>query len=250
MRVQERIDLEKMEKLVDQIEKHPMTAEFEKKKAAKNLLKRKEAKARITALQPELEALPSAEEATAELTTELQILMEREKVLRQTINEKVMALRSERYQLENEKRQEEMILLETADGALDSAIEFFRNELDELRKPGKVSIDRRGGERNIFTETVTLKTETNEEAIKSRMAYCMAGIEELGRMKLEPEVDLQKIEAMKAGLPPTDIFQEYSGVHPLPGSKVVNPLHLLPSDSEMSWKLGNLNEKFQKWLRK
>jgi hypothetical protein len=46
----------------------------------------------------------------------------------------------------------------------------------------------------------------------------MAAIKELEGMKLTPALDLQKIEALKKGIPPIDVYTEYTGEKPMPGS--------------------------------
>ena len=127
---------------------------------------------------------------------------------------------------------------------------FLRDKLDYLRSPGRISNSKAGGERNIFTETVKLKEESNYPAIIKAINYCRACIDELEKMKMKPVLDLEKIEAIKKGIPDINVFTEFTDEKPLPGSKGVNPLHRFKSDSEMDWTIGKLNEKFKKVMRK
>ena len=114
---------------------------------------------------------------------------------------------------------QEMILLESSDPALGEVITFFREKLDWLRDPIRISTDHRRGETNIFTEKVTLTVASNIDAINSAMAYCRAAIMELESMKLAPAMDAEKIAALKEGVPRIDDFTESTREKPMPGSK-------------------------------
>jgi ATP-dependent protease HslVU (ClpYQ) peptidase subunit len=91
-----------------------------------------------------------------------------------------------------------------------------------------------GGEINIFTEKVTLKVESDIDAINSALQYCMAAIKALEMLKLSSALDIQKIEAMKKATPDINVFTEFTSEKPLPGSRGVNPLNLLKSDSQIN----------------
>jgi hypothetical protein len=80
---------------------------------------------------------------------------------------------------------------------------------------GRISINRTGGERNIFTDKVTIRAETNTEAIISAMEYCQAAITELENMKLAPAMDPARIEGLKAAIPPIDQYREYQAEKPM-----------------------------------
>jgi hypothetical protein len=108
--------------------------------------------------------------------------------------------------------------LESADPAIDEAITFFMEKSDWLRAPGRISIDHRGGETNIFTEKVTLKVKSNLNAILAALQYCRAAIATLGNWKLLPAVDAEKITALKEGIPRIDVFAESTREKPMPGS--------------------------------
>jgi len=250
MKAREQAEMEKMEELRKVIEASPLTKQIKMEKATEILAKRKEAKERIAILEAKGKALPSIDEAVSEFTAELHILEKRQKILEEEINKKWAGLRSEKFQIENEKQQLEGTLLDTYDPRLDEEIQFFRNKLDFFRSSGRISSDYLKGDRNLFTDTVTITAESNADAVRGGILYCQATIKELEKMKLEPELDLQKIEAIKAGIPDIGVYTESTGKKPLPGSKGINPRWLLKSDSQLDWTIGKLTEKFKKLMRK
>ena len=135
------------------------------------------------------------------------------------------------------ERLPEASLSESADPAIDAAINFFRDKLDFLRTPGRISRNAIGEVRNIFTEKKTVKEESNVEAIHSAMEYCRAAITELENMKLALAVDAERIAGLKAGIPKIDVYTVYTGEKPLPRVNTV---------SRKDWSIGKLNEKFKK----
>ncbi len=101
-------------------------------------------------------------------------------------------------------------------------------------------------ERNIFMDTKTVTVETNAAAVRDALQYCQGAIKGLEALKLSPEIHIEGIQELKDGIPSIEVYQEDSGKKPLPGSKGINPRHLLKSDSQLDWELGKLNEKFKK----
>jgi hypothetical protein len=251
MKDHERKEFERLEELRKTIEASPLTQQIKAEKAAAILATRTEAAGKIEVVKkerdeviPKLQADIDAKEAK----------YKKAKAEMEAAGSEFQAARgarsSESQSFDSAISRQEQILIETADPAIDEAIQFFRDKLDYFRKPGRISSNRLGGERNIFTEKVTIKAESNADAVNSAVRYCMAAIKELEKMKLTPELDLQKIEAIKAAIPDIGIYTESTGEKPLPGSKGVNPLHLLKSDSQLDWELGKLNEKFKKIMGK
>ena len=197
MKKHERKELERMEELAKTIEKSPLTKQIIAEEAAEVLRTRKEASGKIEVLKNE------RDEIIPRLQTDLTAKEEKFKKAKAALDAasvefkkaKVAEL-SKSQSLDSAISRQRQILIETADPALDEAITFFRKKLDFLRSPGRISHDRRGGESNIFTETITIKVESNVDAINSALQYCMAAIRELERMKLSPALDLQKIEQL------------------------------------------------------
>jgi hypothetical protein len=248
MRVQEQVEMEKMEKLREMIEGSPLTQKIKEEKAAEILAKRKETRQKVDQLQVHLESLPSADEAVAEFKAELSILQDREQLLKQKINEKDLALRSEKFEIENEKGRLETTLWETSDPLINGAITFFQNRREVLFHK---SIDRQTyvEEKNLINWTKKLISFSNARSIAAALAYCLACIHALEDMRFEPVLDASRIESMKRGIPNTDEMTGVSGEKPM--EKInTDPRSLLESDSQITWELSKLNEKFQKWLRK
>jgi hypothetical protein len=248
---QDKKEAEELKELLVEVKGSPIMQEVMAKKAAEVLAKRWVAAEAIEALRKEQgEVIPKLQEAVKDKEAKyLKVKTELDAATGE-IQRARAALSSEGNQFDTAIKQHEAILWETADPRIDEGIEFFRAKLDWLRAPGLISFNRLGGERNIFTEKVTIKAESNADAVNSAVRYCMAAIKELEKMKLTPELDLQKIEAIKAAIPDIGIYTESTGEKPLPGSKGVNPLHLLKSDSQLDWELGKLNEKFKKIMGK
>jgi len=160
------------------------------------------------------------------------------------------ALSSESHQLESAIGRQKNILLETAFPEIDEAITFFKKKLGYLRSPGRIDHLSAGADRNIFIDTKIVKAESNADAVRLALEYCMAAIKELEKMKLTPILDIEKIEKMKVAVPSIDVYTEVTGEKPLPESKGINPLHLLPSDSEMDYRRDTVMEKAKKLLKR
>jgi hypothetical protein len=138
-------------------------------------------------------------------------------------------------------------LIESADPLIDEAIEFFRQKMAWLRGPGRISHGRAGAERNIFTDTKLVKTESNIAAVKVALVYCKEAIETLLAMKLTPSLDVKKIEEMKAAIPDINEYSEYQSEKPL--AKVdSNPCFM--TDSEYDWRKEKLEEKFKRIIKR
>jgi len=201
MKEHERTTLEKAEKLAAELEKSPMLRKLREDEAAETLAKRKAAAARIEDLRGDLEATRYLEKEISDMTASLGELDKQRAKLVEEIGQKRYFRATERAGIEGAIRHEDEILLTSYPPEIDAGIEFFRNKLDELRGPGKISVNRIGAERNIFTERVTTRAENNVDAINEALQYCMDAIKTLEAMKLCPAVDLSGIEALKAGIP-------------------------------------------------
>jgi len=241
----------KLEKLLEKIENHPLTRQIQADEAAETLTARKQAAGQIETLRKE----------QAETITRLQaVAAEKEQIYLQAKaafeiagaawNRARGELRAENTELDRQIRIQSEVLIESADQALDEGIQFFRDQLDELRKPGRIESRGRSAERNIFTEKIKITSESNNGAVLDAINYCRAAIDRLEMLKLEPALDLKEIEAMKSGIPKLDVFSEFSGEKPMPGSKGVNPLQLAKSEDQQAWEIGKINEKFKKIMRR
>lgn len=241
-------EIEKLEELRKTIEASPLTQKIKEEKARETLAKRKEIRQKVDQLQLHLESLPGTDEAVAELKAELSILQDREQLLKQEVNEKVLALRSEKLQIENEQGRLKTILLETSDPSIDEAIKFFQDRRETLFRK-KVSSQTHKTGSNIFTMVKNFVTFSNRNAIGDALAYCLVAIHELESMKLIPVLDGNRIDELKRGIPDTDEMTEITGEKPFPRVNV-DPRSLLKSDSQMDWELEKLNEDFKRLMRK
>ncbi len=236
------------ENLLKTIENHPLTKQILAEKAAETLEKRREAVQKLGALKAEIEAMPTPGAGTEELRAELAEVERKALELRKEIDMKAVQIRGTRLEIEGAINRAKYELLESYDERLDAAIEHFRALHEKIRQTKPTRQGYRG-ERNLFAETETFVTTTNAPAIKKALDYCRESILELEGMKLNADLNIDRIEALKAGVPSIEGFEEITGTRVLPGSKGVNPLWALPSDSEHEWRIGKLTEKFEKLMR-
>lgn len=236
------------ENLLKTLENHPLTKQILAEKEAETLEIRRDAVQKMTEFRAELEATPLPETATEDLRAELSRLEAETERLRREIGTKTAEIWGKRYEIERDIRGAEKVLLQSYDERIDQAIDYFR-ELHEKIRHTEPSKQKYNGERNLFTETETYSTITNMGAIIKAMDYCRESILELEAMKLSAKLDLDRIEALKAGVPSLDTFEEITGSRPMPGSKGVNPLWGLPGDSEYEWSMKKLEEKFKKLMK-
>lgn len=238
MKLSEKVDLEKAEKLIAELDAHPATQIFRADKAAENLAKRRETAGRIAALRNEQAAtIPKFQDALGSAEAEYATAKAALKAMEDDCRAAALAFRGERFAFDNAIQNCEASLSESADPAIDAAINFFRDKLDFLRGPGRISRNAIGAVRNIFTEKKTVKEESNIEQINSALQYCRAAITELENMKLAPAMDAERIAELKAGIPKIDVYTEYTGEKPLPRVNTVSRTH---------WSIGRLNEEFKK----
>ena len=238
--------IEEIQKLTAELEKNPMVTKFREEEAAKTLKKRHEAAEKIEALKQEALALVTGKD---ELEEKLHKMKAERLKLEKDLNEKRVRFLEKKSGIEGQIRREKNFLYDSYDPKIDEGIEFFRKKLDELRSPGRISVNRLGGDRNIFTEKITSHTETNRGAVLLSMRYCMEAIVSLEAARLVPEVDLAKIEGLRSNIPRIDVYEEVQGERVMPGSKGINPLSLLPSDGAMEYKKRKLLEKAKKILK-
>jgi chromosome segregation ATPase len=236
------------ENLLKTLENHPLTKQILAEKAAETIERRKEAVSKIDELRIELENTPAPETGTADLRAELAELEGKARELRKEIDMKAVQIRGTRLELEGAINRAKYELLESYDERLDAAIEHFRALHEKIRqtKPTRQGYK---GERNLIAETETFVTATNVSAIRAALDYCRESISELEGMKLSAQFDHERVEALKAGVPSIEGFEEITGTRTMPGLKGVNPLWAFPGDSEYEWSMKKLEEKFKKLMK-
>ncbi|HPA15738.1 MAG TPA: hypothetical protein PKV75_10800 [Desulfobacterales bacterium] len=231
------------------IESHPLTQQILAEKQAELLKKRTAAASRIGDLKGELESLPAISDVTANEERELKRLEQEAADLRAEITRKKAEMRSRRLDAETLISNLEGELFSTADSRIDLEIEFFRDLHQKLLN--KQSLSRFAGkETNLIDMTETVTVATTQKAIARALGYCRKAVKTLESMKLEPELNIEKIEQLRADVPNIDEFTETTGSRPIPGSKLPSARDLLPSDDEMDWKIGKTLEKIKKVLRR
>jgi len=238
MKENERAAFEKAEKLTTELEKSPLLKKLREDEAAETLKKRKAAADRIEDLRLDLEATGVIQKEIDDLVLKLaEFDADREK-MKTAINEKVYFLAREKNGIGGEIRHEQEILYGCFDPAIDEAVQYFRDKLDELRKPGKIFRNSLGAERNIYTLTKKIREETNEAAILAAMRYCQDAISKLEEMKLVPALDTKKIESLKTGIPRIDVYTENENEKPM--DKGPNPSFLAKIRQELDNKVDTL----------
>jgi chromosome segregation ATPase len=242
-------EIAKMEKLRDELERHPLTVKLRQDQSAEILAGRQEAATRIEALGQEAEAVLSRLQAEEDRAREeLAAHDNQRKVLQSNLAAATVALMKERQRLDREKATAEEILLETYDPRLDQAINFFRDKFDTFRSK-RPNSDTRVEGINAFTLTKRMTTFSNIDAIASALRFCNTAIAELEKMKLSPVLDAVRIESLKKGIPDVNEMRETGGDKPMPPI-ITNPRLLMKSDDQHEWEIGKLNEKFKKLMKK
>jgi len=247
MKAHEKEEMEKREKLLATLEKHPLTAQIKAEEAAAILAKRTEAAAKIEALEKEREAVLPRLQKTIEAKEAA--FLQAKAALQDAANDfngAKVELSSSNNIFNSAIDREKGILFETAPEEIDQAILFFQEKLSWLRSPGRVSTNRITAATNVFKMTKETTVESNRNAVLGCLAYCQAAIPALQEMKLTPELDAERIEAIKKAIPSIDVFMEISGTRPLP--KSVDASMLIPSEETQNYTLGKLHEKVDKLL--
>lgn len=248
--MKQNMEKEKLTELLASAESHPMMQQILAEKAAAILGERLLAAAKLRAAMEDAErVIPERQQEVDALVAHLAEYDEGRKVILDKLTSARGELMKERQRLDWERSHAEAALLGNYDPRIDEAITFFRDRFEGLRVKD-INRQQRTGETNIFTEKKEVFVYSNAGAIKNALAYCRAAIDELERMKLTPDLDAERIEALQKGIPDADALTENAGEKPLEGSKGFNPLHLLKSDDQLSWEIGKLTEKFKKVMRK
>jgi len=209
----ERVD--RLEKLSEELERNPMVIEIRKAEAEQTQAERVQAVARIAELNRELEAMSAG--PILGLQVKLAGLDAERKKLQQEMDAERVRMLQRKASLEGRIRREQDFLCGSYDPKIDEAIEFFQKRLAEFREPGKTSIQRVGGRKNLFTERKEIKLESNRKALLSAISFCQDAIRRLEVMKLEAVFDPEEIEKMKSEIPDISVYEEIEGVKEFKG---------------------------------
>ena len=206
---------EKLAGLLKEAEGHPMMKAILAEKAAAILGERLLAAAKLRAVTEEArKVIPERQQEVDALVAELAEYDKGRSVILDKLTAARGELTKERQRLDWERSHAEAALLSNYDERIDEAITFFRERLESLLVK-KINTQSRTGELNIFTEKREIFVYSNVTAIKSAMTYCRAAIDELERMKLTPDLDAERIEALRKGIPDADELRESAGEKPM-----------------------------------
>ena len=240
----------KAEKILGEIESHPLTVKIRADQAVGVLATRTEAAAKIEILNEERDRILPKLQADFEKKEEK--FKKAKAALDHTVDEAntaKAALSNKRHFLEAAINQQESILYETAAPEIDKARAFFNKKLDFLRSVGRINQITAGSVTNFFSMGKTAKWVSNKDAVLSALTYCQTALKKLEKMRLSPVLDMEKIEKIKKEIPSIEVLTEFTGEKSLT-RQGVDPRALLPSDSAMKWKRDRLIEKAEKILKR
>lgn|GEM_PF-2919050 len=238
---------EKLAELLVTAEAHPMMKAIMAEREEEILQTRKEAAERIEGLREEasrvLPELQSEEDRAREAVAAHD---EQRKMLLAKVAAASTARTKERLRIERETAVAEAVLLGNYPEQIVEAIQFFRDMHEKLLVK---TIDKstHAGGTNPFTMTREMFISSNVESIRACLRYCLTSIAILEGMRLEPELDLDRIETLKRGIPDIGEMTEFQRDKPLPPASV-DPLRLLPSAEQENWRLARLTERFKRLM--
>ena len=243
-------DEAKMKALLKEAEGHPLMKQILADRRAEVLAKRREIGAQIEDLQKGLDYTDKEAEIDR-LVDQLAHLDAERNNLHMAIANNRTFIRSSRHGIEAQVRRLEAEMEESADPAIDEAIEFFNGKLAWLRSDGRISKNAVQGSFNVFTMTKTTTVESNYNAVMGALDYCRTAIQVLQKMKHRPDFDPDIIEKIKAAIPDIGEYTEIVGEKEVTeGISPRHPLILMAEDNEIDWKLEKLAEKFDKVIAK
>lgn len=249
MKEKQREEAEKMQKILKDAENHPLMLKIKAERAAEVLAQRRAAAAKIADLKKGLGAHAEKQAEIDTMEDQLAALDAERKNLQMEINSNRGFIATERLSIEAQVRALEAKLEETADPAIDEAIDHFQKKLTWLRTDGRISKNAVKAETNIFTMTKATTVETNYNAVMAALEYCQRAIKVLERMRHVPDLDADIIENMKKAIPDVTHYEEITGekdiIEPIGEN---HPLVRMAEDNEHDWKMGKLNEKFKKLM--
>ncbi len=200
----------RLKELPEWFKNHPVTQQIISEEEEKTRKARAAARADFDrAVREEAIVVPQLEATLTDCSTELGFLEERKAEIIERFGKEAVRLRGECSQIKRNMQRAAGILLTTYNPAIDEAIDFFRGEMDRLRRTETSKTSRYLGPENAANYKREIAISTNQPAILEALDYCRKAIEELEKMKLFAECDHKRIEAIKDGLPSSDRITEY-----------------------------------------
>ena len=202
---------ERLSELLKEAESHPMMKAILTEKAAAVLGERLLAAAKLRAATEEAEkVIPERQQEVDALVAELTEYDKGRSVILDRLTAARVELAKERQRLDRERSHAEEVLLSNYDPRIDETVAFFRDRIYALMAKKAASQTHKTGT-NPFTEKKQLTIYSNADAIRDALMYCRDAIKELEETKLKPDLDVERIEALKKGIPDADELREYVG---------------------------------------
>jgi hypothetical protein len=210
-------EIQELRELTEKLENSPAFKAMEAEAAAKLVKKRHLLVKKLETLNQDALALVSSHNVD-ELILKLDAVEIERKSLVGQLSEARGQLRQEKAGIKAQIEVKTEFLIRTCDPALDMAIDYFREKLDFLRQDGRISTQRFSfPERKLFSGKIKNTIQSNFESVSLAMKYCQKAIETLELWKLDAELDLARLEKLKAEIPSVDTFLETDCERPIPG---------------------------------
>jgi len=239
-----------MENLPAWMEKHPLTQKIKADHEEARIKGREEIVREIEGLQAERRAIPCTDDAVEGIREAIRRKEKEIQDLKAEAGKRTAESYRRRLEIETKVDRLQGKLLESVDPKLVEEIEYFQGIYDKLRDPRKIKTQKYKGGRNLFTETEQIITATNAEAIAEGLKYCMAAMEEIGKMKFQAEPDTERLQALRQNIPNHEELKEIIGTRALQGLKTPDPFSRFRSDSEIEWSKNRLFEKGKKLMKR
>ncbi len=238
--------LERLAKL----ESLPSTKEALESEKAEILATRKKAAAEILAIQGDTAGLSKLDRDIETMTAHLRQMDCRREGLATALNEKRAELMRAKLDRESDIRKNQEILFSSYPPEIDAAIEFFKERLDFLRRPGKISIQKAGGVLNLISWKKNTTAYSNAPAVQEATRYCQSAIRELEAMRLIPDPDTARIASLRKGVPDHTIMSEFTGERDAERTPPNPDIPTLGSEQLNDWNIKKLNQKFREVMRR
>jgi hypothetical protein len=198
--------------VVDKIEQSDFYQELIRKEQAELVGKRKAAAEALANIDAETakkakglaQTIQEAQKVCAEAERAFQEAKER-------VNQLTVKRMSLSYTAQSEKDQHMAFLAETSDPRIDQAVQWFQDQFDALRRGETIQRTHRGGFDLAHMQRKVLTT-SNQAARVRALTYCRKAIGTLQEMKLQAELDQEKLASLAEKMPdPSNDFDEVQG---------------------------------------
>ena len=211
------IDENEKQEIPEWFNTHPLAAAFKQEQQAETLRHRQTAAEKLEGIQADIRAgFPEQEAALCSVLEDLKAAEKLVVALRAEAGQAYRDLQIAKADLDRKKQAIETQLFSTYDQRIDEAQSFFRDRLDDLRRPGTIDTQLMGAERDLIRQSKTVKMVCNGDSVREASAYCRDAIAKLELMKLIPEFQEAEVEKLKEEIPAIDRYVEYCAERPLP----------------------------------